>query len=494
MARVIEAQDTFAQGISLNPKGDRAQMLQNFRVLADGSVQKRGGSRYIGPSSNPFASGTVTAGFDWRLGDGTVVHLVVTDSGTGWYKFREGSDVAWVNTASAIFGQGSFALFSSGGVGTEAVYYADTGGAPSLNRYTLGGGLTINLAGTPNVGSLAVYNRRLYGAADPGNPQRLYWSGLDDGDTLGIAPNGGFVDVITANRSPIIGIAVAGPSLLIFHKDGISRFTGWTVDDFAVDPRGVSSTVGCRNKRSICPVGSHQAAFLGSDGVYLCNGESVQRISDPLQDHLLKQVLGEQIADPVMGYHARYNELWIGHDESGIYAVNLATGAWMGPHYFTSDGQAPHAMWAGFDRLDRQQLTIGNEGFDSAMQVEACDNGGDVLLKDFCAADNTGGTNVAGKVIPRRFELGSPSLTKSLRSVRVAGDFKANINVSVRADTNTGNATVNLTTVAGDRSYVAFPGGSGAWVDVTISDGGGTGLSHIQQVELEGFTLQRHGL
>ncbi len=498
--RVLDKQTSFAKGIDYNDGGsggDFCQQLTNWRILPNGSLQKRGGSQYIGNSNNPFSSGVVTAGFDFvsALNSNVVTHLVVTDSGTGWFLLREGTHTTWQSSGSAILGQGSFALHSSGGVATEAVFYADGG---PLNKYTFGGGLTINLASTPNVQHLAVYNRRLYGSCDSGNPQRVYWSALDDGDSLGIGGSGGgSVDVYTGTRTPITGIAVVGSSLLIFHRDSISRFTGWTQDDFQVDPRGVSSTVGCKNKRTICQIGATQVAFLGNDGIYLSDGNSVSKISDPLQTYLGRQLLGSFPFTVVMAHHPRYHELWVsvpGEDTNGIFAYNLDTGAWSGPHYVTGLTFRPASLWPGYDNLGRQYVTFGNESTDAPVRLDALDASGDPFFLDHVAFDETGGSAFQAIAKVKRFDFGSASTTKSIRSVRIAGNLRASGNTSVQTTTPAGSgAAISLPTVDGDKSYVAFPGGQGPWVDVTITEQGTTGQADIQAVEVEAFVSQRHG-
>lgn len=165
------------------------------------------------------------------------------------------------------------------GPSSDVIYIADGG---PLNKYD-NTTLTLNIASTPSVTTLAVYNNRLYGIS--GLDQTLYWSGLSNGDTLGISPNGGSAIVRTFKNDPIIGLLPLGSSLFLIHTDSISRFTGWSQDDFNISDgtRGVSPFIGVQLALGALCVGGQHAYVVSTHGVWQFSesGESI-KISDPV--------------------------------------------------------------------------------------------------------------------------------------------------------------------------------------------------------------------
>jgi len=494
---LIEVQDSFAGGLSLT--GDPfatpvngLQLAQNWRVTAGGALQKRSGSTRSGVSSLSISASN--SGFTWFQGASNLTtELVATGiSPVTLYKRFTFSDTDWVSMGTLNIWNPSFASFTHG-AGSPAVYIADLSNSGIL-RYTENPSTLSARVGTsaPNVSFLCTYNRRLYGVNAFG---RLFWSDLDDGDTLGDAANGGgFVDVVTNQPGSTTGLLAVGSSLIIFHNTGISRWTGWTIDDFAVDPRGLSVGVGCIAPKSIVQVSQDFGVFFGSNGIYRITENGIELISAPIEA-AVREVLDQGNASTVWAAHnSEYQEVWFGMGSNGtkIYAWNYLHNAWFGPMNIV--GKTGCIGWTG--------VVIGTAGPQFVPMVGYTD--GFIryhdsvydLKADDKLQNGTGGGTIVAQAVTRRFTYGQPTTTKALRRLFVTGNFASSADFAVGVGSNL-QATTNQYTFpaldGSDRTLVWNGGGRGAWFEVLLRDADATFRPTISAVQLDAFRTPRQG-
>jgi hypothetical protein len=271
--RVFDEQRSFVGGLNQSVPNDQIadnemSFTQNVRLSKpEGWLQRRGGSRNL---STTYV--TITQGMNWHdasVGGNRFDIGYVNGTGHLWAFRASPNTVAPLDLGATSGGSWvDFAPFRSATSGL-VLYVGTSGGVPvKMNSI----GTITTLSGKPTVEILAVYNSRLFaadnGVGNPGAPPTLYWSALNDGDTLGDAANGGGSAILTGDATNLIcGLKTLGNSLFIFRKRGIARFTGWSQTDFNLQDgsRGITPTISARGQRVITTLGDH-IYFWGTDG------------------------------------------------------------------------------------------------------------------------------------------------------------------------------------------------------------------------------------
>ncbi len=254
---------------------DQLRRATNLRLTDYGAATKRGGTQRT--STNALAAAAVLNGFTFQQDGGTNQILAVcngvlrtTTYGTFPWTFATQSGALSTTVAP------DFAQFRDTG-GNDVVYIADGG---LLNKWS-GSALTVDIANTVAVDTLQVHNERLWACGNSSFPDSIFYSALNDGDTLGYgAGGGGQIIVRTFGDEKIVGLASINTSLLIFHRRGISRLTGFGQDDITAQPAGVTADVGTIAAKSI--VASNNIGFFISErGLYRCNESEVAAVGTP---------------------------------------------------------------------------------------------------------------------------------------------------------------------------------------------------------------------
>lgn len=405
--RVMDAQDGFAGG--LNTVADASKLAPNefragvnVRLTEQGAAAKRRGSQRL--TASPLGGGVaVQGGFGWAR-PVNPIDLVVAGGGlyTGYNTFATTFTLAGTGLGSGPVSMRAFIPDSA----TESVYIADGG---ALNRYNTVDGLVTNLANTPNVSRLAVYNRRLFGVS--GDNELLYFSDLNDGDSLGYAPDGGGEVVVrTFGDQRLIGIEAFRNSLYLFHVSGISRFTGVSQDDIRVDigSQGITSDVGTLAPRSIVAV-ENGVFFMADRGVYMCNDEGVAPISAKV-DNQFANLTSAQRLGAVACHNRRRREVWLYIPDVGVYVYQYRTGAWVGP--YTGGFLSPYELMDMWESVDSEGIPV-LVGGDSAGWVKRLDV--DSVSGDDLEYDGSGGAAYTMELAMRRQFSGEMSTEKSYR-------------------------------------------------------------------------------
>lgn len=476
---------------------------ENAKLTEYGAITKCLGNQRMHASA--LAAAVVRGGFSWERPTSTqqlalcngVLH-------TGTYA---AIPMTWTAQAGAFDASAYPAFAHFRDASGEVVYIADGG---LLNKWT-GAALSVNLAGTPSVARVWVQNQRLFGVS--GTDQVVYWSALNDGDTLGIAASLGGNATVRAFGAQAITTGMAlGASTILFHRTGISRFTGWSQDDIAIatGTQGVSVDTGTIAPRSIVQV-ENVGMFLSVNGIYVITESGVQAISAPIEASL--RAFDQTQVAQVCAVHSKATfEVLFFLPGLGVYRYNYRIGGfspdrngWTGPRtgvYTVSPGPL-HCLWAAKD-AQAKPIVLGGfaDGF-----VRHCEKDG--VYKDDVRSDSTGGTAFTMTVDLKRMYFGAPTRTKSLKRAFVTLTTRGSTTTALRWRTNSGSGLTTLPTSGGVRwnsilwnhftwgaSSVRtrrLPlGGRGPYADFAIVDDG-EGESAVSRVDVHAFDLGERG-
>ena len=470
----------------------------NCRLTEYGGVTKRGGTQRT--SAAVLTSSAIQNGYTWRK-DGGTQQLMVVANGTLYTTTYGAFPLTWTARSGALSTSTppSFAQFRD--AGSDVVFVADGG---LLNKWD-GTTFTTNISGTVSASVITVHNQRLWGTGDGTAPDSIFYSSLNDGSNLGnAANNGGQIVVRTFSDETIVGLASVNTSLLIFHRRGISRLTGYGQDDITVAPQGVTADVGTIAPNSITSIGN-VAYFISERGLYVVNEAEVSPVGtverpDPLLAPI-RTLSNNEFDDIRAAFNRATRELWISIPSYGIYVYHTILRAWSGPWDTAYLSPATTCI---FETLNASGLPIILRG-DASGWVSLCD--APTIYRDNVGADGTGGTNYNMTAQLHRMYFNDDALAKSLRFGYVTAQLNGSNSCSFtwRTDMAAGSYTLPVSTAgtwgtgvwgagswggAGSRNYRVQMGGTGYYADVTLIDSSAA-LPAFSRVQLEGFALGR---
>lgn len=485
--------------IALQP--NQLRRTVNARLTEYGAATKRGGTRRT--SSNPLATAPIVNGFTWTKDNGTQEILAIANNLLFTSTFGS-FPWTWTSQTGAISASANptFAKFIDG-AGDDVVYIADGG---ALNKWD-GAALTTDIAGTANCTRIAVHNQRLWGIGDSTFPESVFYSALNDGDTLGNGSlDGGQIVVRTFGDEAIVGLASINTSLLLFHRRGISRITGYGQDDIAVAPQAVTADVGTIAAGSIVASGN-VAYFVSERGLFICNEAEVSPVGtevtpDPLLP-IVRLLSSSQFEKIRAVLNRGTKELWITMPDYGCFVYNTVLNAWAGPWDGAYISPSTTSL---FETLNAAGLPVILRGDESGW-VSLCDAPNTFL--DNVSANGTGGSRYAMTLQFHRLYCGDDALAKALRF----GYLTAKLNGSneTRVEWSTGTTFGSWTLPqsfdetwgapgttwgtgtwggSGSLSYRVQMGGTGYYVDVSVVDSGAA-LPVFSRFTLEAFALSR---
>lgn len=503
--KVVDEQPRFDGG--LNSVSDDAAVQPNQvrtstngRLTDYGAISKRGGTRR---TSAALAAQPITGGFTWTKDDGSRPVLAVCNGKLFTSTFNT-TTWTWTEQTGALASNTTsyFATFRDG-TGNDVVYLADSG---PLNKWN-GTTLTTNIASTPSCSSIAVYNERLWGTGDSTYPDSIFYSDLNDGDTLGIgASGGGQIVVRTFGQEQVVGLASINTSLLIFHQRGVSRLTGYGQDDLTVAPQAVSADVGTIAKNSIV-ANDNIAYFISERGLYRCNEAEVSPVATPQQPDpilpIIRQLSSSEFDKVNCLVNRATKELWITIPGFGCYQYNTLLQTWSGP--WDTGYVSPDTSYL-FEGINASGLPIALRG-DASGFVSVCDAPG--LFLDNVASNGTGGTRYAMSIQMHRMYCGDDALAKALRWGYITAQLNGSDQTRVQWNTGESFGSYSLPATysstwgdssttwgtgtwggAGSVSYRIPMGGTGYYIDVTIIDSGES-QPVFSRFQLEAFALGR---
>lgn len=473
----------------------------NARLTEFGAIQKRGGTKRTAGQLD--GSNAVRNGFTWRKDDGTFEILAI--AGQTLYTSEYGAyPWTWTGQTGSFATDGTpyFARFRDSG-GNDVVYIGDGG---LLNKWD-GTTLTTDISGTVGAKNIVVHNERLWSCGCGVNPQSIFYSALNNGDTLANGgAGGGEIIVRTFGDETVVGLASINTSLLIFHRRGISRLTGYGQSDITVSPEGVSSDVGTIAPGSIVPV-ENVAYFVSERGLYRCNESEVAPVSTPQTPDPLLPLIRQLEANQFENIRAVLNratrEVWINVPNYGLFVYHTILNAWAGPWDTGWVTPATTSMW---EANDEQGLPIILRG-DNNSYVSVCDAPGVYL--DNVDSDGTGGERYAMEARFHRLYFGDQALSKAMRWGYLQVDLRGSdqSRVEWRTGQYIGNFNLPASTAStwggfgtswgsgtwgggGRVSYRIPMGGNGYYVDVSFIDSG-EALPIVSSFQIEAFALGR---
>lgn len=478
-------------------QSNQLRKTNNARLTDYGAVTKRGGTKRTAAA---LTSSAIQNGYTWRKDGGTQQILAVCN-GT-LYTATYGT-FPWTWTAqSGTLSNSVSPAFAQFRDGTNDVVYIADGGA--LNQWN-GTTLSTDLANTITCDILTVHNERLWAAGNPSAPDSIFYSALNNGNSLGYAPsNGGQIIVRTFADETIVGLASINTSLMIFHRRGISRLTGYGQDDINVAPQGVTSDVGTIARHSIVSIGN-LGYFISERGLYMVNEAEVAAVGtvekpDPLLAPI-RALTGADFDDIRAAFNRATRELWISVPTYGIFVYHTILRSWAGPW---DSGYLSPATTALFETLDTDSLPVMMRG-DASGFISLCDP--DNVYLDNVAANGTGGTRYTMTAQFHRLYSGDDALAKSLRYGYVTAQLNGSDSCSVawRTDMDAGSASLPVSTGGlwgtgtwgtgtwggpTSKNYRIQMGGTGYYTDVTIIDSG-EALPVFSRFQLESYALGR---
>ena len=473
---VRDRQEGFAGGLNTTSDDSalgptECRVAQNVRLSTRGAAEKRGGTQRMLASA--IAAAPVRGGFSWRR-TSSVQELVVCNGAlrTGTMALPMTLTAQSGTLSSSVFP--SFAAFK--GPSAEGVYIADGG---ALNFWD-GATLTTDIVNTPSVESIVAWGPRLFAFKD----DTVYWSDTKNGingHTLGALAGGGQAIVRTYGGQELIAGAPLKNSLLMFHRQAISRFTGATQDDINIEAgtNGISGDVGTVAKRSIIGV-ENAVYFLSDRGAFAATEMDVQPISSPLEDTLANLNKSDWLG--VSATHARaFNEIRWMIPGVGIYAYNYRTRGWTGP--WDTGYATVTALWDTVDADGRSVVVAGR----SDGTLLWCDR--QSAWRDAIASDGSGGTDYPFRVTCKRLFGGDFTVQKAWRDGQVLGEFPA-------------PTETEMTVVSGNLSYTStlppaapVSGTVLAWDDPSTTwDAPGTVWSETVNDTVEQARFPLHGV
>jgi len=469
----------------------------NCRLTDYGAITKRGGTQRV---SGAVDSAAILNGYTWRKDGGTQELMVITNAKL--YTATYGSfPITWTARTGAVSSSVSpvFAQFRDG---TNDVVYISDGGL--LNKWN-GTTFSVNLASTATTSCIAVHNQRLWGCGDPAAPDSIFYSSLNNGDTLGNgASGGGQIVVRTFGDETVVGLASINTSLMIFHRRGISRLTGYGQDDITVQPAGVTADVGVIAKHSIVSIGN-LGFFVSERGLYMVNEAEVMPVGtvekpDPLIAPI--RALTSTQFDAIRAvFNRATRELWISVPGYGVYVYHTVLRSWSGPWDTGYLAPATTALW---ETLNTSGLPVVLRG-DADGYVSLCD--APAVYLDNVVANGTGGTVYSMTAQLHRLYSGDDALTKSLRYGYLTAQLNGSSSCSVtwKTDMAAGNYTLPTSSAGlwgsgtwgsgvwggpGSKNYRVQMGGTGYYTDITIIDSG-SALPVFSRFQLESYALGR---
>jgi hypothetical protein len=501
--RIVDAQPAMSDG--LNDVSDDLALLPtqlrvaiNARLTEYGAVTKRGGTQRAHTTA---LGGAIANGFSWRQDATGTQEILAVANGTlhttayGTFPWTWTTESGSLSTAEAP----TFAQFRDG---TDDVVYIADGGL--LNKWD-GSTLTVDIAGTIGARMITVHNQRLWSCGCGVAPDSIFYSALNDGDTLGNAgAGGGEIIVRTFGDENVVALASIGTSLLIFHRRGVSRLTGYGQDDITVEPQGITADVGLIAAKSVVTVGN-VGFFLSERGLYRCNEAEVAPVGtvekpDPLLARI-RQLSTAQFGSIRAEFNRATRELWISIPGVGVYTYHTILQSWSGPW---DTGYVSPATTALFGVLDANGLPVLVRG-DADGFVSLCDA---PVALDNVLANGTGGTRYSMVVQLHRLYAGDDALAKSLRwgyiTARLNGSDACSIAWKTETDALSFTLPVSLSSLWGtgtwtgstlwggpsSQNYRIPMGGTGYYTDVQIIDTGSQ-LPVFSRFQLEAFAMGR---
>lgn len=481
----VDGLNSVANDVALLPT--QMRRAENVRLVDVGAATKRGGTQRTAAALAAF---TVRNGYSWRQSSSTTYTLAMCNGSL--FKATYGTfPMTWTSlggtfTSSVV---PSFAGFRD----TSAnVVYIATGG--QLRKWD--GTTLTSMANPVQATGVCVYHDRLWGWGVSGSLDSIFYSNLSGasstigGDSLGVgASSGGQIIVRTFGQQDVVACAPVNTSLLIFHRVGISRLTGYGQSDILTAPDAVTADLGLVGPRALA-VYNNIAYFVSGRGLMTANESTVAPVATPEKpDPILPQLLtlsAANLALVVCHFNKATREVWVQLPGIGIYLYHTILGSWSGPFV---DGYLTPDTTCLFEALDASNQPVTLRG-DASGFVSLCDPAGVYL--DNVVADGTGGTAYNMVVQCHRMYCGDSSRANAYEWAEILASLQGSASVAVAWSNLTDAGSLQIggpsgstawggsgttwgagTWGAGGQAPFSVPlSGTGPFVDITITDSG----------------------
>lgn len=511
---VSDEQPRFDGG--LNSSSDDPAMLPNqfreslnIRLSSYGAAVRRGGS-WLTPSASVGGSGGYTGGGVFSRSDGSPLFAMVRGTSVIYADSIVGP---WaVATGDPVSG-GARAYFVSFWDGSERVVYIADGA--QLLKLDETNDVSV-VASAPAVKHIAAHNLRLWAVGDPTRPQSLIYSGLNAGDTLGDTLNGGGEIIVrTFGDDVLVAVASAGSSLLVFHENGVSRLTGYGQDDILVSPEGIARDLGLVSPDSIVPVDGGVFCVTNRGAYFVSESGVVQLGTVDKPDPIHAVISAEGYTGTIIGTLRRKTEevLW-SIPNVGTFAYHMTLRSWSGPWKgcFGGDGRDLQALASGNAEDPGNPYTEVVLGAYDDGRVAQLDEDSATLDYDDVEDPGTTGIPIPWSVRLRRMFFGDDAVAKAFRWFYLTANMgpSSDIVVSYLSDLSGGTGAIVVPsggywddpdvswddpgatwTAGGSRSYRVSIGGTGYYLDVTVSSAGGTTPVVLSRAKVDAYILGR---
>ena len=492
MAQPVIDKATFAGG--LNTVSDpaalapsQARQLGNARLTVYGSATRRGGTRTC-LSAAVSTSSTGNVGIYWPL-KGKV--CVVAGSTQTLFTASPPASftTTWTMTMDAgrAFKALSLAIFTDG---TNEVLYGESQ-AGGLYKWdgTTSTAVTANSPVACN--GIVAYDARLWGWNSAASPNSVFYSALNNGDTLGIpASGGGQIAISTYGDEPIVSCAAVGASLLIFHRQGISRLTGFGQSDLSVSPQPATRDLFICGQNAVTVY--HNAAWVQTaQGLYQVTEGGATPIGTPQTPDPTIAAVAACASPTLIHVYAAQNtfEIWVIIPGTGVYAYHVLLGAWSGPFngaiFANAAPSLPFAIKETTANL-YQRTVMAPDTNGLMWEVDSPD-----WFTDATNADGTGGSAYAMTLQARRMFGEDRSYSKAWRWANVTAALTAGATAPtcvVQSMLGGASTSTFTTPMAAQCIYYQPGGGVGPFEDVTIIDTA-SAASEYFMVEAQGTLL-----
>jgi hypothetical protein len=418
----LNSESNFALG------ANQARDLSNVQGTIGGAIVKRGGMQaFAAPAAEPKSLGIFKA----ASGSYKLV------GSTGSSSFFEVSSAGTVTTHSGLVTSGGFfestlvpesaqgpLIIATGA--NQVGAWTGTGNVTAFASDPAGGVLTA--ADTPSVDHVTWHANRLWLAKTyatlegsygtlPDPASALMWSEIGAPYTL---PTANVVVFDPLDGDSIMGLGKHGPYLVVLKRH--KTFIVYDTDTGA--NRRISDSIGCCARRTVVET-PHGLVFLSDQGVYRLGGETLTRISDPIQT-LLNAIPASLRSLCSATYFDDHYYLSIGASGSSDFDITLDYDFKLGSWWKHTVGAN---QWASLP-------------FSSTSELFAACSDASAIRKAFVAGvyqDNAANFTVSWKA---PFEaMGAPHLRKRLRSLTVEGVGSPTIKLATNFDHNASDET-----------------------------------------------------
>lgn len=409
--------------------------IRNGRLYPYGAVTKTAGSQRL--HSTSIGSGAKVLGLYQWVPTGGTRELIGISGGNLYHKVQVDANFTAVasslsTTARPVFAEHVLA-------GTPTLYFADG----ALRKWT-GAALSTSISGAPAATFIVEYRGRMF--ACDGATKVIYWSDIDDPETWA-SPDGGQANASTHNSLPLVGLGIAGDTLLLFKNNSVARFSGVDQTDIQIDQDsfGISDDVGTIAPKTIIKV-EEVIFFLTERGPYVATSAGVQAVGTKIEN-VFDDAEMDYLPQAVAVHHKGRREVWVFFPENAEttntvgYCFNYRQQSWTGPWDMADTFDVCAAASYDLNNGVKSVVLGGYDGFVRRGDVVAVGGKHDVL------SDSTGGTNITLALELPTIVGGDPkAIKKFLNDQQITANLKTAGSLSVKftGDIIPGTQTVVL--------------------------------------------------